>query len=288
MKKNFIFLLLLLAISVIVVYSFFFAKEVDDVAENGPIQSEIVSVTNTVPLFEGVLAAGISWDYEQDRFFISTDEPHSLLTKNIASFYVVNAALNQIEYKKELKVDGDLEGIAYIGNAEVAIISELGTIYYLKEREDEWEETHKVSVFDGDEKHKLGSLAYDASNKLLYSAEKEGEKIIYQISRRGELLERFAFDIGTIEAKREFDIDKDYTIAGMAYSNQNQHLYLFSEAYSTIFKYHPETKQLSAVFGVNNIHESAGITLKRGEAYLVGDFESYLPSPNIYRVSLPD
>jgi len=288
MKKIFIVELLLIAISVIVGCIIFFAKEVDDVAENGPIQSEIVSVINTVPLFEGVLAAGISWDYEQDRFFISTDMPHSLFTKNIASFYVVNAALNQIEYKKELKVDGDLEGIAYIGNAEVAIISELGTIYYLKEHDGEWHETHKVSLFDGGERHKLGSLAYDARNKLLYSAEKEGEKIVYQISRSGELLERFAFDIGTIEAKREFDIDKDYTIAGMAYSNQNQHLYLFSEAYSTIFKYHPETRQLSAVFGVNNIHESAGITLKRGEAYLVGDFESYLPPPNIYRVSLPD
>jgi hypothetical protein len=68
----------------------------------------------------------------------------------------------------------------------------------------------------------------------------------------------------------------------------NNHLYIFSEAYSTIFKFNPESKRVVAVYGVNDIHESAGITLKEGVAYLVGDFESYLPAPSFYKVDIPD
>ena len=41
-------------------YIVFFTKEVDDVAENGPIQSQIISKIDQIPLFEGMLAASIS------------------------------------------------------------------------------------------------------------------------------------------------------------------------------------------------------------------------------------
>ena len=278
--------LVLVVLIAVLGYFIFFGKEVDDIAENGPIKSEFISKMDQIPLFENMLAAGISWDYDKDRFFISTDQPHGLFTEKVASFYVVNTTLDKILYNKDFDTDGDLEGIAYIGNNEVAIISEVGTVYYLKENDNEWKETRKVSIFNGNGKHKLSSLAYDPVNKRLYSAEKEGEKIIYQISRSGKLLNSFEFNVGDIAAKREFNINKDYTIAGMAYANQ--HLYIFSEAYSTIFKYNPETKQLATVYGVKDIHESAGITLKEGVAYLVGDFENYLPAPSFYKVDIPN
>ena len=286
MKKYLIIGTVLVVLIAVAGYFIFFTKEVDDIAENGPIQSEIIPKMDQIPLFEDMLAAGISWDYDKDRFFISTDQPHGLFTEKVAYFYVVNSALDQILYQKELETDGDLEGIVYIGDNEVAIISEVGTVYYLKENDNEWKETRRVSIFNGNGKHKLSSLAYDPVNERLYSAEKEGKKIIYQISRSGKILNSFDFNVGDIAAKREFDINRDYTIAGMAYANQ--HLYIFSEAYSTIFKYNPETKQLAAVYGVKDIHESAGITLKEGVAYLVGDFEDYLPAPSVYKVDIPD
>lgn len=286
MKKYLITGIILIFLMIISGYIFFFTKEVDDVAENGPIQSQIISKIDQIPLFEGMLAASISWDFDKDRFFISTDQPHGLFTDKIASFYVANDSLDKIIYKKDLVTDGDLEGVAYIGEAEVAIISEVGTLYFLKEIGDEWEVTNKVSIFNGNGKHKLSSLAYDPVNKRLYSAEKKGRKIIYQISRDGNLLNSFEFDVGGVVTKREFSMNKDYTIAGMAFDNQ--HLFIFSEAYSTIFKYNPEDKQLTAVFGIKNIHESAGITLKNGIVYLVGDFEDYLPAPNFYKVKLPE
>ncbi|MGA9271835.1 MAG: SdiA-regulated domain-containing protein [Lutimonas sp.] len=286
MKKYLITGIILIFLMIILGYIVFFTKEVDDVAENGPIQSQIISKIDQIPLFEGMLAASISWDFDKDRFFISTDQPHGLFTDKIASFYVANDSLDKIIYKKDLVTDGDLEGVAYIGEAEVAIISEVGTLYFLKEIGDEWEVTNKVSIFNGNGKHKLSSLAYDPVNKRLYSAEKKGRKIIYQISRDGNLLNSFEFDVGDVVTKREFSMNKDYTIAGMAFDNQ--HLFIFSEAYSTIFKYNPEDKQLTAVFGIKNIHESAGITLKNGIVYLVGDFEDYLPAPNFYKVKLPE
>jgi len=286
MKKFMLLGLVLVVIIAVVVYSMIFQKEVDDVAENGPIQSQIISKIDQIPLFEGILAASISWDYDKDRFFISTDQPHGLFTDNIASFYVVDNSLDKILYKMDLDTDGDLEGISYIGHGEVAIISEVGTVYYLKENDNEWKVTNRISIFDGDGKHKLSSLAYDPLNKQLYTAEKEGKKIIYQISRNGNLINSFEFNVGDAVANREFDISKDYTIAGMTYGNR--HLYIFSEAYSTIFKYNQETKHLVKVYGVKGIHESSGITLKNGVAYLVGDFEDYLPAPNFYKVNIPE
>jgi uncharacterized protein YjiK len=286
MKKYLIVGTALVVLISVLGYFFFFSKEVDDIAENGPIRSKIIPKMDQIPLFENMLAAGVSWDYDNDRFFISTDQPHGLFTEKVASFYVVNTTLDQILYRLDIDTDGDLEGIAYIGNNEVAIISEVGTIHYMKEKNNEWKERSRVTIFNGNGKHKLGSLAYDPINQHLYSAEKEGRKIIYQISRSGSLINSFEFSAGDIAAKRDFNFDRDYTIAGMTYSNQ--HLYIFSEAYSTIFKYNPKIKELVTVYGVKDIHESAGITLKEGVAYLVGDFESYLPAPSFYKVDIPD
>ena len=198
----------------------------------------------------------------------------------------MNNTLDQILYSKDLETDGDLEGIAYIGNNEIAMISEVGTIVYLEEKNSEWKEKRRVSILNKNDRHKLGSLAYDPVNELLYSAEKEGQKVIYQISRDGKLQNSFELSVEGIDTNRKFDISKDYTIAGMTFGNK--HLYIFSEAYSTIFKFNPESKRVVAVFGINDIHESAGITLKEGVAYLVGDFESYLPAPSFYKVDIPD
>ncbi|MCP4538717.1 MAG: hypothetical protein GY832_16405 [Chloroflexi bacterium] len=308
-------------------------KELDDIAENGPIQSELVSPYEQKPLFEGILAAGISWDYDNERFFVSTDQPQRLFAKT-ASFYVVNAALDQILYQKDLEPDGDLEGIAYLGNNTVVMVSEIGTLYYLRDNGNEWIVTQSVAIFDGkgeksqrkhlgllsaqpgvfhkenpverwceqgiesfippvnqgsfpgfSRKHKLGSLAYDRDNEILYTAEKEGTKTIYQISRTGELIDSFELTAKNFTAEREFDMATDYTISGMSYSDQ--HLYILSEAYSTVFVFSLESDQIVRVYGVTGIHESAGITLKEDVACLVGDFESYLPPAQFYLVDMP-
>jgi hypothetical protein len=265
----------------------FQGRELDDASLNGPIDSEVVQAVERKPMFEGVLAAGIAWDFDQDRFFISTDQPHSLMSNQMATFYVVNAALDRILYQQDFLVDGDLEGIAYIGDSEVAIMSETGTLYFLREEGSTWVGSGDISIFVGQGRHKLSSLAYDADNDVLYSAEKEGAKIIYKISRTGTLLESFELSVSaTVSASRPFDLATDYTIAGMTY--EDGYLYILSEAYSTIFQYSLEQREAIRVFGVTGIHESAGITLRQGVAYLAGDEESYLPPPQFYVVELPE
>lgn len=51
MKKFMLLGLVLVVIIAVVVYSMIFQKEVDDVAENGPIQSQIISKIDQIPLF---------------------------------------------------------------------------------------------------------------------------------------------------------------------------------------------------------------------------------------------
>jgi len=260
-------------------------KELDDRAVNGPFISEIIQKTNETKQLTDILAAGISWDYDNDRFFVSTDQPHELFSNGIASFYIFNKSFEKVLYSMDLKTDGDLEGITYIGNNELAIISEVGTLYFLKEKDQQWELTKTISLPKGDIQYKLASLAYDSKNKYLYTAQKEGKKIIYKMNRDGKLLDSFTLKVQNVTENKKTSINDDYTISGMTF--KKGHLYVFSEAYSTIFKYNPNTKHVDNIYGISNIHESSGITIKKGSMYLVGDFESYLPKPSFYEVALP-
>ncbi len=260
-------------------------KELDDRAVNGPFISEIIQKTNETKQLTDILAAGISWDYDNDRFFVSTDQPHELFSNGIASFYIFNKSFEKVLYSMDLKTDGDLEGITYIGNNELAIISEIGTLYFLKEKNKQWELTKTISLPKGDTQYKLASLAYDSKNKYLYTAQKEGKKIMYKMDRDGKILDSFTLKVQNNTDNEKLSIDDDYTISGMTFNKG--HLYVFSEAYSTIFKYNPNTKHVDNIYGVSNIHESSGITIKKGNMYLVGDFESYLPKPSFYEVALP-
>ena len=132
----------------------------------------------------------------------------------------------------------------------------------------------------------LGSAAYDADSQHINTANKTGEKLIYKLDRQGNLNERFPLHLAEqITANRAFDLTNDYTIAGMTY--RDGQLYLFSEAYSTIFKLDIANKEVTDVFGVQNMLESSGITAKDGHTfYVIGDAEFYLPRPSIYLVRL--
>jgi len=282
MKKN-----ILLGIIFISMLTFYMLtkKELDDKAVNGPFISKIIQKTNETKQIVDILAAGISWDWDNNRFFVSTDQPHELFHNGTASFYIFNESFEKVLYKMDLKTDGDLEGITYLGNNEIAIISEVGTLYFLKEKNKQWELTKTISLPRRNHPYKVSSLAYDSQNKYLYTAQKEGEKIVYLMNRDGKLLDSFNLEVQENTPNKTASIDDDYTISGMTYNED--YLYIFSEAYSTIFKFNPNTKQVDNIYGIENIHESSGITIKKGNIYLVGDFESYLPSPSFYEVTLP-
>jgi uncharacterized protein YjiK len=272
-----------------VIYVMYFQREVDSVAQNGPLNAQIIDQEKQLPLLEQIqLAAGIAYDADNDRFFISTDEPHTLITKHEAYVYILNSNLDTLEAKIKLQPDGDLEGITYIGNGTTVAASEPGTLFYLHdEGGNNFVAQKRVTIFNDGQAHKLGSLAYDADNQHLYTAEKEGKKTIYKLDRDGTLLDSFELQLSdSVSAKRAFSLDTDYTIAGMTYADS--YLYMFSEAYSTILKFSIETRQVEEVIGVNQLPEAAGITVADNQFYFVGDFENYLPVPQIHVASKLD
>ncbi|MGB1251466.1 MAG: hypothetical protein ACPG8W_12675 [Candidatus Promineifilaceae bacterium] len=262
------------------IYGSFFQREVDSMARNAPIESTIISINKRQPMPVAVgLAAGIAYDSDNDLFFISTDQPQTLRNIPEAQVHVLNSDLDTVEATTLLTTDGDLEGIAYIGNSTAVAISEIGTLIYLQyDGAGGLVEQRRVTALDDTATHKLGSLAADPVGEHLYSAEKEGTKTIYQFDYAGNLLNSFELTIpDSFASSRAYSLDTDYTIAGMTYADG--FLYIFSEAYSTIFKFDLASQQVTEVIGVESLPEVAGITAKGGELVFVGDFESYLPTP---------
>jgi uncharacterized protein YjiK len=285
-KKLTILTAVLLILTTSLTCYFWFKKELDDVAQNGPLSTTSIDKKSSLPVFDSVLAAGISWDFDNDGYFVSTDQPHTLLPSNEAQLLVVDQQLSTILQTITLPTDGDLEGVAYIGNGEVAAISEVGTLYYFKQDETgRWALANSVMAFANNKVRKLASLAYDPQNQHLYTAEKEGTKTVYQLSRSGEQLSRFELSIDHLKSASSASLSDDYTVAGMAY--RDQALYFFSEAYSTLFQYDLNRRMVTQAFGINNIHESAGVTFRHDTLVLVGDQENYLPPPQFYKVDMP-
>lgn len=266
-------------------YLLFAQPEVDSAARNGPLESEMINQTSQLPLLaEAQLAAGIAYDFEHDRFLISTDEPHTLLPQHEASVFWLNSALTEIIAEIKLPVDGDLEGMAYLGGNTAVTVSEVGTLIYLHVDDDHGViEQKRTAIFADGQAHKLGSLAYDSDNQHLYTAEKVGSKTIYQLDREGNLLSSFTLQLPNDTAN---SVENAYTIAGMSYTDG--YLYLFSEAYATIFKLNVHTQEVEQIWGVDQLPEAAGITIKDNQFYIVGDQENYLPVPQIHIVNMPD
>lgn len=269
-----VFITLLVVTSAI--YYLFFKVEVDSVAQNAPLNSKLVSVEQKIDLIEGINApSGIAYDEQHERFLVITDDYH---------FFVLNTELNEILFQHKFQDRIEKEGITYLGDHQAVILAENGTLVFMEDSGDNnWRERERVSFTPSG---MLGSAAYDSVNQHIYTANKRGEKLIYKLDREGNLIERFPLHIAEpITANRAYDLTNDYTIAGMTY--RDGQLYLFSEAYSTVFQLDVGSQEVTEVFGVQNMLESAGITAKDEHTfYVIGDAEYYLPRPPIYVVKL--
>ena len=265
-----------LLIVVVAIYYFFFKPEVDSVAQNGPLNAQIVTIEQKIELLSEINApSGLAYDDEHERFLLITDDFH---------FFVLNAGLNEVLFESRFQDGLEKEGITYLGDHQAVILAEDGTLVFMADRgNNNWVEQNRSSFTPSGT---LGSAAYDAQNQHIYTANKTGEKFIYTLDRQGNLIEQFPLRLAEhITANRAYNLTNDYTIAGMTYHNGQ--LYLFSEAYSTIFKLDIASKEVTEVFGVQNMLESSGITAKDEHTfYIIGDAELYLPRPSIYVVRL--
>lgn len=256
------------------IYYLFLKPEVDSVAQNAPLNSKTVMIEQEIELLSEINApSGIAYDDEHERFLLITDDFH---------FFVLNAGLNEVLFESRFQDGLEKEGITYLGDHQAVILAEDGTLVFMADRGDNnWVEQKRTSFTPSGT---LGSAAYDALNQHIYTANKTGQKLIYKLDRQGNLIEHFPLHLAEqITANRAFDLTIDYTIAGMTY--HNGHLYLFSEAYSTIFKLDVVSKDVTELFGVQDMLESSGITAKdKHTFYVIGDAELYLPRPSIYLV----
>lgn len=275
-------------IAIYIVYDFRYGIELDSRAEYGPLNARMLTVDDNFDIpVEINLAAGLSYDADNDWFLVSTDEPHTLLPVHQARVFVLDSTFTSILRSHYVQSDSDLEGITTMGSGRIATLSELGKLTFLQDDgADGLTEIAHFKVFD-EGGHKLGSLAYDHTNHHFYTAEKEGGKTIYKIDEQGKLLESFELRMPKTfaEAADEcFNFDDDYTIAGMQYIDEK--LYIFSEAYSTVFVMEISTQQITDVIGFPHLPESSGMTIRNGKIYFIGDQEDYLPAPKLHVAAL--
>lgn len=272
------------------VYEAIFAAEVDSDANNAPFALSPISLLRTLEKPEATeLAAGIAYDSSIDSFIVTTDQPHSVMPSDEAQLFILNSDFSSIESEITINTDGHLEGVAVHSAGRYIAVSEVGTLYVV-ERDDAGGLSHVDTIHalkNGD--RKLGSLTFDETTKSFYAAEKEGTKRIYQLDESGELVDTFELTLPTNlidSANRSFTLSADFTIAGM-HVHDGQ-LLIFSEAYSALFQLDLATREVTSVWGIVGLPESAGITAKGDELFLIGDLEIYLPPPRIYVVSLPE
>lgn len=271
-KKIICVLFLIIFIAAIFSYWwFFYKKELDSNAENVPIQTEKINLENKIPLLQKLkLNAGFSYDKNNERFFVSTDTPHSLFRGKEAKIFILSKNLKKIKSEITIESKQDFEGIVVIDEKTVKVISDAGELYTISVDSNEMKVIESKNIFNGNKNHKIGSLAFDG--KYLYTAEKEGKKIFYKISLDGEILDEFEIS--------NFQSPDLFTIAGMTFVDDN--LYILSEAYSTIFKIDLEEKKLSESYSVLEMDECSGLTSDGALFYTVGDYEKYISNQYFY------
>jgi len=263
-------ILILLIIGII--YVQFFSKELDANSHNSPIESEKITLQDKLLMNEKLtLSAGFAYDRYNDRFFISTDTPHSIFVKKEAQIFILDKSLKNIISSTVMQTEGDLEGMVVIDKNTLKILSDSGELFTILVNEDNsMEVVSSKQIFTDNKKHKPGSLTFDGKN--LITAEKEGRKIFYKLSLDGEILEQFKL--------KDFPNETEFTISGM--TSSNGYVYVLSEAYSTIFKIYIEKKIIEKSYEIQEMNECSGITSDGELFYCVGDGESYIPEQNFY------
>ena len=253
--------------------------EVNDDAKESPYKSRLIDKKNDTLMPKEYLASGITYDWDRKEYVLVSDHPHKLFAEKASTLITLDKEVTNKLYSAKIESDSDLEGIAYIGKNRSYSISEKGNIYVLKRNElGEWELASTLKGTNGVSK-KVASLAFDKDNEVLYTAEKEQEKKLYKMDLDGNILEIIKLKLEGNSA----DIDKDFTISGMAYADKR--LLILSEAYSTIFIYDTEVDEIIDSVGLDNTREVSGIALSDKSAITIGDQEDYIPEPVISKFS---
>lgn len=255
--------------------------EVDPIPANGPLAELQTLEGSTVPFDAAVRnPAGIAWMADSGTFLISTD--NRVVAEVTADYGTV---LTQITLPSNPLGTGDTEGVAYLGDGVAAAIGERGVVVMLQRIDNGWEETERYAIAGMVAGTQLGSAAYDPATNTLFTAQKTGQKRLYVINldtRDVQIVDMaLSPDVAVIEG-RDW---AEFSIAGMGFADGA--LFANSEAFSSLLTIQTDG-EVTAIHGINNINEASGLTVRDEQIVLVGDAESYLPTPPIYLVARPE
>lgn len=251
--------------------------EVDPVPANGPIAAlQMKEGSSTV--FGAAIRnpAGITWLADSGTYLVSTDD--RVLAEVSADY---GTAFSQMTLPASPFGTGDTEGVAYLGDDRAAVIGERGVVILIQRSGTVWEETDRFTIKRLIAGTQLGSAAFDPSTNTLFTAQKKGNKILYRINletRETEVIEMTLSPELKVKENRKWS---EFTIAGLGFVDG--FLLANSEAFSSVLTIQT-SGEVTNIHGINNINEAAGITVRGDRVVLIGDAESYLPTPPIYQI----
>lgn len=254
--------------------------EVDPAPANAPIANLELLQGKSVAFDAAVRdPAGITWMADSGTYLVSTDN------REVAE---VSADFSTVLWRFTVAPTpfgtGDTEGVAYLGQGRAAVVGERGVVVLLARQADGWGETARFAIDGMVAGTQLGSAAYDPETRTLYTAQKTGQKRLYAIdltTRTVEVIDMTLASTLDVAGGRDWS---EFTIAGMGF--ENGALLANSEAFSSVLQIQT-SGVVTAVYGIDNINETSGLTMRDGQIVLMGDAESYLPEPPIYLASLP-
>jgi SdiA-regulated len=252
--------------------------EVDPIPANGPIADLKMIEGRSSPFGAAVPnPAGISWMADSGTYLVSTDDR---LVAEVSADY--GTVLSQMTLPANPLGTGDTEGVAYLGDSRAAVVGENGVVILLQRTNAGWEEINRFLIKGMVAGSQLGSAAFDPATNTLFTAQKTGAKRLYRISLD-------TYDVEIIDMKLSSNLSvvdgrkwSEFTIAGLGFVDGE--LLANSEAFSSVLTIQSDGL-VTAIYGINNINEASGLTVRDDEIVLVGDAESYLPDPPIYIVS---
>ncbi len=255
-----------------------YLPEVDPSPKNGPVaELAVASATDRQPLTTAIRnPAGLAFIGETGTWLVTTDD--RVFAELAADF---GSVISQVTLAHNPLGAGDTEGVAYLGGGRAVVTGENGVVIAMQRNGDGWRETGRFAIGGFEAGTQLGSAAYNPLTDTLYTAQKKGAKLLYAIDLATRTVSVRPMKLAHGLAERPGRKWSEFTIAGLTFHDGR--LYAISEAYSSLLAI--ETDGIvSGVVGLDNINESAGISISDNSFKLIGDAENYLPDPPIYIV----
>jgi len=257
-------------------YRLFNYERIDTDPRSGPISVKLVEPTMILAIPEEIgEPSGISYQPDLAQFAVVTDDNE---------LFLLNDSLENIIFSTVVEFSAEVEGVVFLDDSQLALISEQGDLLFFDRSGQEWilAQTRFRDWDKASWSHVFGSAAYDLQARQLITGVKVGVNELYRLSLDGLLSETISpVPDSQLRISDSSELGR-YTLVGLVASGSA--LYLLSEQYSTVLRL--RDGRIDGAWGLVGVGELSGITIKDGLFYVLGDFEEGQPKPPVYVFSL--